>query len=45
MVAGPLSERRRYRRQDEVGTPFCATVDGQTKEDDTITVRERSRNS
>jgi len=32
---------RRYRRQDEVGTPFCATVDGQTKEDDTITVRER----
>ncbi|MHC4956252.1 MAG: glycine--tRNA ligase [Planctomycetota bacterium] len=32
---------RRYRRQDEVGTPFCATVDGQTKEDGTVTVRER----
>ena len=32
---------RRYRRQDEVGTPFCATVDGQTKEDETVTVRER----
>jgi len=32
---------RRYRRQDEVGTPFCATVDGQTMRDDTVTVRER----
>jgi glycyl-tRNA synthetase len=32
---------RRYRRQDEVGTPFCATVDGQTLEDDTVTVRDR----
>jgi len=32
---------RRYRRQDEVGTPFCATVDGQTLEDDTVTLRER----
>jgi glycyl-tRNA synthetase len=32
---------RRYRRQDEAGTPFCVTVDGQTKEDDTVTVRER----
>jgi glycyl-tRNA synthetase len=32
---------RRYRRQDEVGTPFCATVDGQTMEDDTVTVRDR----
>jgi len=32
---------RRYRRQDEAGTPFCITVDGQTKEDDTVTVRER----
>ncbi|MCZ6572079.1 MAG: glycine--tRNA ligase [Planctomycetota bacterium] len=32
---------RRYRRQDEIGTPFCATVDGQTLEDRTITVRER----
>jgi glycyl-tRNA synthetase len=32
---------RRYRRQDEVGTPFCITVDGQTKEDQTVTVRQR----
>ncbi|MHC4957536.1 MAG: glycine--tRNA ligase [Planctomycetota bacterium] len=32
---------RRYRRMDEVGTPFCATVDGQTLEDDTVTVRDR----
>ncbi len=32
---------RRYRRQDEAGTPFCITVDGQTKEDDTVTVRDR----
>ena len=32
---------RRYRRQDEVGTPFCVTVDFQTKEDETVTVRER----
>lgn len=32
---------RRYRRQDEVGTPCCVTVDHQTLEDDTVTVRER----
>lgn len=32
---------RRYRRQDEAGTPFCVTVDGQTNEDDTVTVRDR----
>jgi glycyl-tRNA synthetase len=32
---------RRYARQDEAGTPFCITVDGQTLEDDTVTVRER----
>ncbi len=32
---------RRYRRQDEVGTPFCITVDSQTLEDQTVTVRER----
>jgi len=32
---------RRYRRQDEIGTPFCATIDGQTLQDNTITVRER----
>jgi len=32
---------RRYRRQDEAGTPFCITVDGQTTEDNTVTVRDR----
>jgi glycyl-tRNA synthetase len=32
---------RRYRRQDEVGTPFCLTVDGQTMQDGTVTVRDR----
>ena len=32
---------RRYRRQDEAGTPFCFTVDGQTLEDGTVTVRDR----
>ncbi len=32
---------RRYRRQDEAGTPYCVTVDGQTKEDNTVTVRDR----
>jgi glycyl-tRNA synthetase len=32
---------RRYARMDEVGTPFCVTVDYQTKEDDTVTVRRR----
>ena len=32
---------RRYRRQDEVGTPFCMTIDGQTKEDGTVTLRDR----
>ncbi|MDD4081240.1 MAG: glycine--tRNA ligase [Eubacteriales bacterium] len=32
---------KRYRRQDEVGTPFCVTVDFDTLEDGTVTVRER----
>lgn len=32
---------RRYRRQDEAGTPFCITVDTQTMEDKTVTVRDR----
>ncbi|SNZ14987.1 glycyl-tRNA synthetase [Natronoarchaeum philippinense] len=32
---------RRYRRQDEIGTPFCVTVDYETLEDGTVTVRER----
>lgn len=32
---------RRYRRMDEVGTPFCCTVDFETLEDDTVTLRDR----
>jgi glycyl-tRNA synthetase len=32
---------RRYRRQDEAGTPWCVTVDGQTMEDGTVTIRDR----
>ncbi|WP_341855507.1 glycine--tRNA ligase [Brachybacterium sp. GPGPB12] len=32
---------RRYRRQDEVGTPFCLTVDFETAEDQAVTIRER----
>ena len=32
---------RRYRRQDEIGTPFCVTIDGQTLQDGTVTLRNR----
>ena len=32
---------RRYRRQDEIGTPFCVTIDHQTADDDTVTLRHR----
>ncbi len=32
---------KRYRRQDAIGTPLCVTVDGQTLEDNTVTVRHR----
>ena len=32
---------RRYRRQDEVGTPWCVTVDFDSLEDDAVTVRDR----
>jgi glycyl-tRNA synthetase len=32
---------RRYRRQDEIGTPYCITIDSQTLQDQTVTVRER----
>jgi glycyl-tRNA synthetase len=32
---------RRYRRQDEVGTPFCITVDGQSTADGSVTIRDR----
>ena len=33
---------RRYRRQDEIGTPFCITIDYQTLEDTSVTVRGRN---
>ncbi len=32
---------RRYRRQDEIGTPYCVTIDFQTLDDSTVTIRER----
>ena len=32
---------RRYRRQDALGTPYCITIDHQSIEDNTVTVRER----
>lgn len=32
---------KRYRRMDALGTPFCVTVDHQTKEDNTVTIRNR----
>ncbi len=38
-TAGSIGKR--YRRQDEIGTPYCITIDYDTLEDDTVTVRER----
>ncbi|MCF6332804.1 MAG: His/Gly/Thr/Pro-type tRNA ligase C-terminal domain-containing protein, partial [Draconibacterium sp.] len=32
---------KRYRRQDAIGTPFCITVDHQSAEDNTVTIRYR----
>jgi glycyl-tRNA synthetase len=32
---------RRYRRQDEIGTPYCVTIDHRTRDDGTVTVRLR----
>src|SRR6185369_16200764 len=32
---------KRYRRQDEIGTPYCVTVDFETLEDNAVTVRDR----
>jgi glycyl-tRNA synthetase len=32
---------KRYRRMDAIGTPFCVTIDHQTKEDNTVTIRYR----
>ena len=37
----PISSWRRYRRQDEFGTPYCVTVDFETLNDQAVTVRER----
>jgi glycyl-tRNA synthetase len=38
-AAGSIGKR--YRRQDEAGTPWCVTIDGQTTEDGTVTIRDR----
>ena len=32
---------KRYRRHDEVGTPYCLTIDGETKDDNCVTIRDR----
>jgi glycyl-tRNA synthetase len=40
VLAARLSGKR-YRRQDEICTPFCVTVDHQTLEDRTVTLRDR----
>jgi glycyl-tRNA synthetase len=33
---------KRYRRQDEIGTPYCVVIDFDTLEDDTVTIRHRN---
>ncbi len=38
-VAGNIGKR--YRRQDEIGTPFCVTIDYDTLEDRSVTIRDR----
>ena len=38
-VSGNIGKR--YRRQDEIGTPFCVTVDFETSDDQAVTIRER----
>ena len=38
---GKGSIGKRYRRQDEIGTPFCITVDFETAEDNSVTIRDR----
>jgi glycyl-tRNA synthetase len=38
-VSGAIG--RRYRRQDEIGTPWAVTIDHQTLDDDTVTIRDR----
>ena len=32
---------KRYRRQDEIGTPYCVTVDFETENDNSVTIRDR----
>ena len=32
---------KRYRREDEIGTPFCVTIDFDTLEDEAVTIRDR----
>ena len=32
---------KRYRREDEIGTPYCVTIDFDTLEDNTVTIRDR----
>ena len=32
---------KRYARQDEAGTPFCVTIDGETMQNDSVTIRDR----
>jgi len=38
-VSGAIG--RRYRRQDEIGTPWAVTIDHQSLDDDTVTIRDR----
>ena len=38
-LAGSIGKR--YRRQDEIGTPYCVTIDYETKDDNTVTIRNR----
>ena len=40
MMTAEISEKR-YRRQDEIGTPFCVTYDFESEEDGAVTVRDR----
>jgi len=38
-VTGSIGKR--YRRQDEIGTPYCVTIDFETLENETVTIRDR----
>lgn len=41
VIEANASIGKRYARQDEIGTPYCLTIDGQTMQDDTVTLRDR----